>query len=66
MQHIYSPEEYLKFEKISEELKDLELTQNLDKTLKPKFQHIQNILNYSKTLEIKKSRWLGQIESINN
>jgi hypothetical protein len=35
MQHIYSPEEYLKFEEIQEELKELELTQTLDNTLRP-------------------------------
>ena len=66
MQHIYSPEEYLKFEEIQVELKELELTQSLDKTLRPKFHSINTILNYSKSLEIRKSKWLGQIENINN
>lgn len=66
MQHVYSPEEYLKFEAIQEELRELELTQSLDTTLRPKVESIQNILNYSKSLEIRKSKWLGQIENINN
>jgi hypothetical protein len=66
MQHIYSPEEYLKFEEIQEELKELELTQSLDNTLRPNVHSINTILNYSKSLEIRKSKWLGQIENINN
>ncbi len=66
MQHIYSPEEYLKFEQITEELKDLELNQSLDNKLRPKQSSVLNVLNYSKALEIRKSKWLGQIESINN
>ena len=44
MQHIYSPEEYLKFEEIQVELKELELTQSLDKTLRPKVHSINTIL----------------------
>ncbi len=66
MKHIYSPEEYLKFEKISEELKELELTQNLGKALRPKSNSIRSILNYSKALDIKKSKLLGHIENNNN
>ncbi len=66
MEQIYSPEEYLKFEKISEELKELELIRAEEKALKPKPESVNSILLYSKSLEIRQSKWLGYFENINN
>ena len=66
MKHIYTPKEYFNLESLQEELKDVEIESIGLPKMNPKSNTIQFILNYSKALEVKKLKGLGNFETILN
>tara|TARA_B100000508_G_scaffold84952_1_gene66032 strand:+ start:2534 stop:2761 length:228 start_codon:yes stop_codon:yes gene_type:complete len=62
MEHVYTPEEFLNFENLQHELKDIEIESNPFPNKRPKATTIKSILDYSKALEIKQMKRFGSFE----
>ncbi|MGB0404091.1 MAG: hypothetical protein ACPGEG_08345 [Salibacteraceae bacterium] len=66
MKHIYTPKEYLNLESLQEELKDVEIESIGLPKMNPKSSTLKFLMNYSKALEVKKLKGLGNFETILN